>query len=163
MSILHDISKIQNPYFRKKIELYCSKLFHDNKLKVIGILVFGSVARNEARNDDNCLSDIDLIVVLEGLNKDYFTRTEQKVEAEGLEGVGVEAIWLTQDELLTQVRNKVSLMLDAFKDGIPIYDPQKLLANTKRELRMELKRRGVRESKTLWIWPTKKLGEKIVF
>jgi len=158
-----DLSRIEQSYFKEKIERYCKKLFDSNRLKVIGITLFGSVARMKARNDDEHLSDVDLIVVLEGINEDYFKRIGEKVEIEGLEGAGIEAIWLTQNELLTQARRKVPLLLDAFKDGIPIYDPTNLLVNTRRELMKDLKRKGVREGEDLWIWPVKRLGEEIEF
>ena len=157
-----DLSFIKNDFFFKIIEDYLTKLFQTNK-EIMGILLFGSLARNEAINSQDKLSDIDLLVVFkEGeLPKDPIERPILEISLLKLAALGIDSLWLTEMEFKANVRVKMDVLLSALYEGIILYDPFHLIAYEKEKLFKELEEKGVLKRKDYWIWPIKYLGEEI--
>jgi len=78
-------------------------------LDVRGILLFGSVARNDAKEQ----SDVDILVVASGLpdikERYDFIRVEKPSR--------IEDIWMTPDELIEMVDAKTGFVVDALLRG----------------------------------------------
>ncbi|MHA1274147.1 MAG: nucleotidyltransferase domain-containing protein [Promethearchaeota archaeon] len=153
---------ITNREFKKDLEEYVMKLFQTDK-KIIGILLFGSLARNEASYSEEKISDIDILVVFEDneLPDDPIERIKLEISLLGLSASGFDSVWLTRSEFLTQIKIKRDLLLSALYDGKILYDPTNFIADNKRKLFKELEERGVKKRDGYWIWPKKHLREEI--
>jgi len=157
-----DLSIIKNEYFLKTLEEYLTKLYQTNK-KIVGIVLFGSLARNEATNSQDKVSDIDLLVVFEEgeLPKDPIKRPSLEISLLKLAASGIDSIWMTEVEFKAKVRVKMDVLLSALYEGIILYDPFSLIITEKEKLFKELKEKGVLKRIDYWIWPLKYLGEEI--
>lgn len=83
-------------------------------LDVHGILLFGSVARNDAKEQ----SDVDILVVASGLpdiKERYGFITAKKPSR-------IEDIWMTPDELIEMVDAKTGFVVDALLEGKILLD-----------------------------------------
>ncbi len=138
--------------------------------RLVSVVLFGSVARGEARKD----SDIDLIIVIDGLPKSKIKRQEGFIEVENklmdtfenfLEKgyfVDISPILRTPEEI-----SKIPpILLDVVEDGILLYDRndffKKIIEKIKGRLN-ELGSKRVRIGKR-WYWilkPDYKFGEVI--
>ncbi|MCD6444874.1 nucleotidyltransferase domain-containing protein [Candidatus Bathyarchaeota archaeon] len=120
--------------------------------RLISIVVYGSVARGTARKD----SDIDLLVVAEGLPKSRMKRQQIFLEVEeGLNSV-VEELWskgvhvdfspimLTPEEA-SKIR---SIYLDMVEDAVVLYDKDMFFETILERLRKRLKELG---AKRIWV------------
>lgn len=156
---------IQNGYFSKLINRYIERLLDLNEINVFGVLLFGSVARGEEKRNNEYTSDIDLLIIIEeqGLPEKYIDRISFEVELMFGYDRGIEAIWWNLSELNTALNNKMSMILDAMDEGKILYDPKKILKNSRESLLKELKLIGVRKRKNSWVWPLEKIGDKIIF
>ncbi len=158
-----NFSGIKHPKYKKWLKDYVSNLLEKLGERVIAILVFGSVASGKARFDEEYQSDIDVLAVIENLQADYFDRTMYKTEVQGMTGIGVESVWYTSEEMTKIAERKPPFILDALMHGIIIYDTEQFMEKTITKLKEELKRKGVKETKTAWKWSTKKAIEEIEF
>jgi predicted nucleotidyltransferase len=135
------------------------KVFND---RLVSVVVFGSVARGDARRD----SDIDLIIVVEELPKSRFKRLElfEKAEEdaerllEEFRGKGFNTdfspILLTVEE----ARKHRPIYLDVLVDGVIIYDRNRFMESVLREVAEKLRALGaarIRVGKR-WYWVLKK-------
>ncbi len=125
------------------------------KVKVCGVLLFGSVARGKAKPFRSYESDIDLIVVIEDLPEDLEKRMLYKIEVEKGTRSRIQAIWMTPKELEEHIGAKSEYILDAFDEGIIIYDPEGFLEKKRSELSDELHKKGVSRLKWGWSWNIK--------
>lgn len=147
------------------------EFFNDN---LISVYIFGSVARGEASEG----SDIDIIVVVEGLPEDVGKRLEissylkkifrqrsirmrRILRMKGLP-VTISDILLTPEE----VRKHPPILLDLTADGIPLIDKDNFLSKELEKVRERLRELGaVRiKGKHGWYWilkPGAKLGDVI--
>lgn len=125
------------------------------KIKVRGALLFGSVARGESKPFRSYESDIDIIVVIEGLLNDLEKRMLYKMKVEEGTRSRVQTIWMTPEELEEHIEAKSEYILDAFDEGIIIYDPEEFLEKKKSELLNELNEKGVSKLKWGWSWNIK--------
>ena len=157
-----DLRFIKNDYFLKTLEEYLTKLFQTNK-KIVGILLFGSLARNEATNSQDKVSDIDLLVVFEEgeLPSHPIKRPSLEILLLKLAASGIDSIWMTVVEFKAKVGVKMDVLLSALYEGIILYDPFSLIITEKEKLFKELKEKGVLKRIDYWIWPLKYLGEEI--
>lgn len=145
------------PYIKRYVEKVYT--YFENNLK--GMLIYGSVARNVAKPINSMESDIDMIIVIEGL-VDWKNRTTQKSSIDRDVRFGIEAIWLTPKDLDGYFVAKTGFILDAFYDGIIVYDPYLYLEKKKQELLFQLEQKGVKRVSYGWIFPIK-VGEKVEY
>lgn len=140
--------------------------------RLVSVAVFGSVARGEARPD----SDVDVLIVAEGLPEDAGSRMEEVSEvrwrlkhtreyAEARRrGVPrrISEILLTPEE----VRKHPPILLDMTEDAVILYDRGGFLSRELEALRRKLKALGARRVRGEggWYWvlkPDAKFGEVI--
>lgn len=157
-----DLSFIEEEYFENTLRRFLEFILTLN-LKIKGILLFGSVATGKAKNDDDYLSDIDLIIVCDDLPKDRRERKEKIFSLIKPVHSSIQDIWLTSKELEEQVDSKFYLILDAFDEGKILHDTDGLLKRLKNKLFIELKEKGVIKTDLYWQWPIKKFGDKIEY
>lgn len=163
------IGDMEEPY-GKLIEKLAEALKRRYGDRFISLVVFGSVARGEARRD----SDIDLLLIIDSIPKGRLERQKEFMEVEREmqdyldelldEGYFVDfsPIIKTPEEAL-----RISpLYLDIVEDGIVVYDKdgffRKILEKVRKKLR-ELGSRRVRMGKK-WYWilkPDYRFGEVI--
>jgi len=157
-----DLSLLQNEYFRKKLKRYLNRLFKTGK-KVMGILLFGSIARKEAIYSQEKISDIDLIVIFANgeIPISHRNRSDLKIELMGSTLSNIDSIWMTEKQFKYAVQNKMSILLTALNEGKILYDPKDLIKEQKEILFKDLKEKGVIKRKNYWIWPLEHLGDEI--
>jgi predicted nucleotidyltransferase len=157
-----DLSFIQNIYFKSSLNEYLESLFLGNK-KVLGIILFGSLATQKAKISSEKVSDIDLLVVFENkeLPSNHMERTQLKIDLMGFSLSGIDSIWMNKSEFEGSIAYKSDLILSIFDEGIILYDPKKYLYDSKIKLLRELDEKGVKKKNGYWIWPKKRLDEVI--
>ncbi len=157
-----DLSFVTIEYFRKALNEFLQCILK-TKLKIKGILLFGSVATGKARYEPDHESDIDLIIICDDLHKDRRERSKIILELTNGVNYGIQSIWWTAEELEMHVKSKYYLVLDAFDEGIILYDPKQFLQNLKQKLFEDLKAKGVIKTELYWQWPMKNFGDKIEY
>jgi predicted nucleotidyltransferase len=144
-------------------------LFNEN---LYSICLFGSLARGEAKPE----SDIDVLVVAEGLPNDAGLRYKKAFEIKkklketevykklkkANKPCLISEIYLTPKE----VEKHPPILLDIIEDGIILYDKKEFLKNVLNEIKRKLKILGAKRISTskgkYWILkPNLKLGEEI--
>ncbi|TKJ23808.1 MAG: hypothetical protein CEE43_01205 [Promethearchaeota archaeon Loki_b32] len=157
-----DLNFIKNEYFFKKIEKYLHHLFKVNK-EVVGVILFGSIARGDATYSEEKKSDIDLIIIFRDneLPVHHKKRSEVKLKLMELAPSRVDSLWMTEGEFINLVKIKTDIILYALDEGRILYDPLGLIKKQKDNLFRELKNKGVKKEKHYWIWPIKSFGEEI--
>lgn len=141
------------------------------KDRLVSLVVFGSVARGQARRE----SDIDLLIVVKNLPKSRLKRTELFMKAE-------ERLWDRIEELhkkgyrtsfsailkTPEEAEKISpLYLDMVEDAVILYDKDNFFANVLNRLKNKLEELGAERVwiGKKWYWRLKKdfkFGEVIV-
>jgi len=157
-----NLSFIELEYFKNELKEYLQFIFK-LKLKIKAILLFGSVATGKARDDDDYLSDIDLIIVSDDLPEDHWERSKFVFELTKSISSGKQTLWRTSKEMEGYVRSKYYLILDAFDEGKILYDPEKFLFKLRKKLFKDLEEKGVKKTELYWQWPIKEFGDKIEF
>ncbi len=157
-----DLNFIKNEYFSKKIEKYLHHLFQVNK-EIVGVILFGSIARGDATYSEEKISDIDLIIIFRDneLPEHYRKRNDLKFKLMQSAPSGVDSLWMTEREFLNLVKIKTDIVLYALDEGKMLYDPVGLIKKQKDILFKELKKKGVKKEKHYWVWPIKSFGEEI--
>ncbi|MFQ6100671.1 MAG: nucleotidyltransferase domain-containing protein [Anaerolineae bacterium] len=89
--------------YQDDIRAYCGRIAERYGDRLRGVLLFGSLARGEARPYDSLESDIDLIVVIEGLSP-LSPRVLEKIEVERGVHTLVCAVWMTPAELAAHIQ-----------------------------------------------------------
>jgi len=125
------------------------------KIDVYAILLFGSVARGDAKSFRSYESDIDIIVIIKDLPPDLGKRMFYKLDVESGTRSRVQSIWMTPKELEEHIEAKSEYILDAFESGIILFDPEGYLAKKISDLFTELKTKGVSRLKWGWSWNIK--------
>ncbi|MGQ9782340.1 MAG: nucleotidyltransferase domain-containing protein [Nitrososphaeria archaeon] len=166
---MNDIKSI----YIKSINEYVHEIRKELGQSLLSVCLFGSLARGDFTEE----SDIDLLVVAEGLPEDVgkrhslFTRIRMRVlsseTAHNLREKGYSItfseVFLTPDE----VRRHPPILLDIVEDGIMLYDKDGFLATIINKMKERLKELGARRIKVGrgWYWllkPDAKFGEEIV-
>lgn len=112
-------------------------------LNIVSVLLFGSVAKGEAKPFKSYESDIDLLMIIEGLPDNLEKRLLHKMKAEEGTRSRVQAIWMTPRELEEHIEAKSEYIIDALDEGIILYDPKGFLKRKKSDLLKELHKKGV--------------------
>ncbi len=123
-------------------------------LDVRGIMLFGSVARNDAKEH----SDVDILVVTPGLpdikERYDFIRVEKPSR--------IEDIWMTPDELIEMVDAKTGFVVDALLEGKILLDDG-TINDARSRLLDSLKRLKAKRLKHGWFIPRDNLRTVISF
>ncbi|MEM2137453.1 MAG: nucleotidyltransferase domain-containing protein [Candidatus Methanomethylicia archaeon] len=154
------IEHLHSPY-REVIDTLFKELLEYFGDKLISIIVFGSVARGEARKD----SDVDLFLVIKDLPKSRFERQDifMKIEDEIthiLDDLRSKGYYIDFSPILKtpMEASKISpIYLDMVEDAIIVYD-KNFMVNILNKLRNKLNELGaerVRMGKG-WYWILKK-------
>ena len=145
-----NLDRIPHRAFADVLNRYCKILLDHFKDRLLGLLVFGSVARGDWTHD----SDIDLLIVVEGWKKPTWERSEELLmlrnklrgtrEFLRVMGAGhvpiIQHYPLDKDEALVFHR----LYLDASIDGIIIFEKDKFLTKVLGGVRKKLADEGAR-------------------
>ncbi len=157
-----DLSFIKIDYFASSLTEYLESLFKSEK-EIVGIVLFGSLATENAEFSADKISDIDLLVIFADnqLPIDHRERTNLKLTLMGLSLSGIDSIWMRKSEFKKSIENKRDLILSILDEGIILYDQNNYLRDSRTKLFKELEEKGVKKRKMYWIWPQKRLGEEI--
>jgi len=123
-------------------------------LDVRGVLLFGSVARNDAKEH----SDVDMLVVASGLpdiKERYDFITVKKPSR-------IEDIWMTPDELIEMVDAKTGFVVDALLEGKILLDDG-TVEGARARLRDSLNRLNAKKLKHGWFIPRDNLRTVMSF
>ncbi|MCS7094180.1 MAG: nucleotidyltransferase domain-containing protein, partial [Candidatus Aenigmarchaeota archaeon] len=116
--------------------------------RLVSVVLFGSLARKEARKD----SDIDLLIVIKDLPKSRLKRQEEFLEVEShledllekTEGfVDLSPILRTPEEILKYP----PILLDIVEDGIILHDENDFFKKVIEDLREKLEKLGAKRIK----------------
>ncbi len=157
-----DLSFIKIDYFALSLTEYLESLFKSEK-EIVGIILFGSLATENAEFSTDKISDIDLLIIFADnqLPIDHRERTNLKITLMGLTLSGIDSIWMSKSEFKKSIENKRDIILSILDEGIILYDQSNYLRDSKTKLFKELEEKGVKKRKMYWIWPQKRLGEEI--
>jgi predicted nucleotidyltransferase len=157
-----DLSFIKIDYFVSSLTEYLESLFKSEK-EIVGIILFGSLATENAEFSSDKISDIDLLIVFADnqLPIDHRERTNLKLSLMGLTLSGIDSIWMSKSEFKKSIENKRDIILSILDEGIILFDQNNYLRDSKTKLFKELEEKGVKKRKMYWIWPQKRLGEEI--
>jgi len=122
------------------------------RIDIFGLMLFGSAARGEAKPYNSYESDVDLLIIIKDLSVDLQERLLQKIDIEAGTRSRIQAIWMKPEELEEHIEAKAGYILDAFEDGIILYDPIFFLERKKQELVEELDKKGVSKLKWGYSW-----------
>jgi len=134
---LLNLPKIRGKIYREHLNEFVKRILE--KEDVIGILVFGSIAKGKEKPFPE--SDIDVLVVARKLPKNILERRLRNLKYKiGIESI--EDIWLTPEELLEGVEGGWGVILDALADGIIVYDKEGILKKAREKVKRKYKRIG---------------------
>ena len=124
---------------------------------LVGVVMFGSCVKKRNYND------IDLLIVLENIERNRIERLSEVVEFKRTLNLkkSVDIILVSKDECLTNFRNHNPLYLDIALDGEIITD-KGLLKKIMDETKEYITRKHVVREKTMWLFPVKK-GVSMLF
>ncbi len=137
--------------------------------RLYSVCLYGSVARDEAKNE----SDIDLLVVADGLSQDLglryretnymrlglkSTSTYKRLRMKGICAL-ISDLYLTPQE----VERHPPILLDLVEDGIILYDKEDFLKRVLEDMRMRMIELGSRRvDRRYWILdPHARFGEEV--
>ncbi len=162
------VRQVRQEEYIPLIRKFVCGVFERYNGRVYSVVLFGSVARGEARQN----SDLDFLVVVKGLPENYSQRvkeisqimeklTKTKLTLWEKRGIfaNIEAIVLTPEE--ASINQPV--YLDMATDAIIIYDRKDFMKNTLSKLRRKLEELGARKITTPegnWYWQLKEKVER---
>ena len=117
-------------------------------IEIVSIAIFGSVARQE----DNADSDIDLLVVAEGIPKKKIQRIPDMVRIKrklNLEAP-LDILLVSKNECQSNFRNHNPLYLDIAFDAEIVYDDTGFLGNLIEETREYVNSNNIRRGVSSW-------------
>lgn len=134
-----------SPYARIKAALEKYRSY-----AVTGAVIFGSTARGTAA----CSSDLDLLVVCDGIHPKPHRRGEEIARIKRhLPGLALDILLLTPQEVESNFRNHNPLFLDIAVEGIILIDRGGWLECLMGEVRGYIKQRGLKKTDHGWIFP----------
>jgi len=155
------VEHIAEPY-RTLVKRLCESLQEVLGDRLVSLAVFGSVARGEARED----SDVDLLIVVQGLPKSRLRRQELFEEAEKAVEPLVEELWSRGYHVdfspiildVEEARRHRPIYLDLVVDAVLVFDRDGFLKGVLDEVAAKLKALGAERRKVgrLWYWVLKR-------
>ncbi|MEM2186292.1 MAG: nucleotidyltransferase domain-containing protein [Thermofilaceae archaeon] len=155
------VEKLQEPYRSILLELVRA-LQRRLGSSLVSVVVFGSVARGEARRD----SDIDLLIVVEGLPRSRFRRQDIFMEVEGelqplieeAEKLGYTIEFSPILKTPEEAARGSPLYLDMVEDAVILYDKGGFFQGILKRLAKRLEALGAERVKygKLWYWRLKR-------
>ncbi|MFN3621841.1 MAG: nucleotidyltransferase domain-containing protein [Nitrososphaerales archaeon] len=139
-----NIPNLRTKAYEEALKKYLTLVIKESK--IAGLILYGSLARGFEKPYPE--SDIDVLVVAEGIPKDLFERRMMTLKFKE-DCPLIEDMWITPEEFIDAVRGGWGLILDALEDGIIIYDKYGIIANAKNIVRSSFKRVG-----RIWILKT---------
>lgn len=155
--LLKNLEKIKQNEYTPVIMEYLSKLYRHFGEGIVGVLLFGSVARGEAKPLKRYESDVDLVVLIRGIPKNISERLMLKVKlVQDLKlGSRIQGFWMPPEELPQLLGARTGYIMNALTEGIILYDPEGIIEESKKTLERNLRERGVEKKKYGWVWPIK--------
>ena len=130
--------------------------------KLVSVVVFGSVARNEARSD----SDVDILIVARDLPRSRFKRLELFEKAEEFVEPLVEELWSRGIHIdfspiildVEEAKKHRPIYLDMVVDAVIVFDSDNFFRKILDEVAEKLKALGAERKRIgkLWYWVLKK-------
>jgi len=131
------IPKLRRREYQEHLNKFIERII--SRADVVGILIFGSVARGLEKPFPE--SDIDVLVIARDIPQNLYERRIKNLKyKEGAETV--EDIWLTPKELLDGIDGGWGVLLDAIADGIIVYDKEGILRTARKIVYKKFKRVG---------------------
>ncbi len=158
---MRNLAQVPEPYrsiLLKLVEVL-ERRFGDD---LVSVVLFGSVARGEARPD----SDVDLIIVVRNLPRGRFRRQDLFMEVEKeleplLEELERRGYYIEFSPILKtpeEASRVVPLYLDLVEDAVLLYDRDDFFRNILENLRRRLEELGAERVRfgKLWYWRLKR-------
>ncbi len=121
--------------------------------EIVAILLFGSWAKGTETPD----SDIDLLVVADGINPKRHRRSSEIVHIKNcLPLLPFDILLLTKEEVMSNFRNHNPLFLDIADEGIIILDKEDFLQNLIAETKEYIKGKRIMKFGDGWIFPVQR-------
>ncbi|MGC9085980.1 MAG: nucleotidyltransferase domain-containing protein [Thermoproteota archaeon] len=157
---LENLDKIKDTEYRELIEQYLEKILDVFMERMVGALLFGSVARGVAKPLSSAESDVDLVLVVEALPRlqERIPMIPKLVARLKLPSI-IQAIYMTPEEFEMHIKSKSGWVINAVVEGIVLYDPKHFLQSSKEKLLNELKEKGIERTSYGWVWPIR-AGER---
>jgi len=171
-SDLEQYAEVQGSYVRLLL-LFVKKILERYGGKAFSIVLYGSVARKRAEKN----SDVDLLLIIDGLPLSYSKRIEELVSLEFDESIRCELEFLRKQGYSTdltyipltpdETKSFRLLFLDVLTDGVRLLDRNSFFENLSNEFLGRLSSLGAKKVKVsdgLWYWvlkPDVKFGEMI--
>lgn len=157
---LEKLSEIKDSDYRRILKQYLEKVLKVFKSRIIGVILFGSVAKGNAKPFSSAESDIDLIVVIRNLPniQDRIIMISKLVRELELPSI-IQAIYMTPEELESHIKSMAGWIINAMIDGIILYDTGNFLTGLRERLLKELEEKGVERTSYGWVWPIR-AGER---
>lgn len=140
--------------FEEMIESYLARLKECKEYDVKSVILFGSVARGQAKEH----SDVDLIIVASGLPE----LKRRDVLPPFKKPSRIQDIWMTPEELEDMGQAKTLFVVDALLEGRVLQDDG-TVARAQERLIASLKRLKARRLKSGWMIPREDLSAVISF
>lgn len=142
------VDRVPSPRFAPIVRWAVERLRGRLPARLAGVLVFGSVARGQESPD----SDIDLLVLVRGdaraleevrrgvlqVQRELRSTSEYRVARHA----GFHPVLDAHLVLVERAYRLYRLYLDALTDGIPVYDPERQLAELRERMRARLRAAG---------------------
>jgi predicted nucleotidyltransferase len=163
------VEYLSEPY-RTLIQYLCNALINVLGNRFVSLVVFGSVARGEARKD----SDLDILIVAQDLPKSRFKRLEIFEEVEKIVEPLIEDLWARGFYVdfspiildVEEAKKHRPIYLDMVVDAVIVFDRDNFFKKILDEIATRLRVLGAERKRLgkLWYWVLKKeykLGEVI--
>ncbi len=141
------IAKYQNVI--PKLKKWINQL--GERIPLDGVILFGS----RARGDNYKYSDIDLLVVTNFTNSDYFERMHIILQ-QPFDGPSIELFCFTPEELLDNLKKGHVTILDCLEEGVIMYGDT--FFNPFQVLFQKMKILGLRKGKVAWYLPPSEIN-----
>jgi HEPN domain-containing protein/predicted nucleotidyltransferase len=120
------------------------------RFRVIAAVAFGSQVKGLASS----FSDIDLLVVAEGINPKRHRRGEEIAEIkQALPALFLDLLLLTRGEAISNFENHNPLFLDIACEGVVILDEDSFVENLMAETREYIRQKGIKKLEGGWAFP----------
>ncbi|MHA1403451.1 MAG: nucleotidyltransferase domain-containing protein [Candidatus Helarchaeota archaeon] len=148
-----DLSWINNRMILKNLEDFFTNLVEKKGRDIVAILIFGSLARGEARFTREYYSDVDLLIISRDLPEKIFYRKLYTAKLSKSLGSGIHMIKL--------INGHRAFFFEIIKYGRILYEQDQFFTKLKRSIEKIIKEKGIKELKNVWLWPQDTPGCKI--